>query len=630
MRKGRALSFSSAEKSSSARWRLFDCRDRRIAQDKFFQFIGHTSARLQKPFCRVYALIQGVNGQAPAKWDIALETVRFAYRKVCIDRAKPLVTRSRPVALDLFQTKSPDHLMAEAAAPDRQLRRTLGPLDLTAIGIGAIIGAGIFALTGTAAAGQVFSSRLETPVINFLQAWLSGANVVFGRAGAGPALAASFIVAGIACGFAALCYAELASMIPVSGSAYTYSYATLGEIVAWIIGWDLILEYAVGNMAVAVGWSGYFVQLCDSLFHLKFPLWLVNDHQTATLLLAKGGAALEGYSSTALPVIAGHSIAFNLPALLIVAAVTALLVYGIRESASTNTRIVIIKVAVVVFVIAYGAFMVNPTNWHPFVPHGFAGVMSGAAIVFFAFIGFDAVSTTAEETRNPQRDMPIGIIGSLIICTLLYVLMSVILTGIKKYTVYAGDAAAVATAFASKPWAQALVSAGALAGTTSVLLVFQLGQPRIFMAMARDGLLPQYFAKVHSRFRTPHITTIWTGVAVGGVAMLTDIGSLPALTNIGTLFAFVLVCLGVIVLLRTNRERPRPFRVPFPPVFPLLGVVFCFALMLSLPLETWGRFFIWLAIGLSIYFAYSVRHSKLRRGVDTGITEDIPPPLIKT
>ena len=248
-------------------------------------------------------------------------------------------------------------------------------------------------------------------------------------------------------------------MIPVSGSAYTYSYATLGEIVAWIIGWDLILEYAVGNMAVAVGWSGYFVQLCDSLFHLKFPLWLVNDHQTAVSLLAKGGDALEGYSSATLPVIAGHSIAINLPALLIVAAVTAILVYGIRESARTNTMIVIIKVAVVIFVIAFGAFMVNPTNWHPFAPNGFAGVMSGAAIVFFAFIGFDAVSTTAEETRNPQRDMPIGIIASLIICTLLYVLMSTILTGIKIYTVYTGDAAAVATAFASKPWARALVSA---------------------------------------------------------------------------------------------------------------------------------------------------------------------------
>jgi APA family basic amino acid/polyamine antiporter len=250
--------------------------------------------------------------------------------------------------------------------------------------------------------------------------------------------------------------------------------------------------------------------------------------------------------------------------------------------------------------------------------------------VFFAFIGFDAVSTTAEETKNPQRDMPIGIIASLIICTVLYVLMAGVIIGMRKYTAYLGDPAAVATAFADRPWATALISAGALAGITSVLLVFQLAQPRIFMAMARDGLLPQYFAKIHPRFRTPHITTIWTGVAVGGVAMFTDIGSLADLTNIGTLFAFVLVCLGVIVLRRTNRERPRPFRVPFVPVFPILGVVFCFALMLSLPLETWGRFFLWLAVGLSIYFAYSVRHSKLRRGVDTGITEDLPPPLIKT
>src|ERR1700756_3520791 len=480
----------------------------------------------------------------------------------------------------LFKTKSPDKLISDAEAPERKMKRSLTALDLTALGIGAIIGSGIFALTGTAAAGQTFASRLETPVINFIQAWMSGTGVVFGRAGAGPAIAASFIIAGIACAFAAFCYAELASMIPVSGSAYTYSYATMGELIAWIIGWDLILEYAVGNMAVAVSWSGYFVQLCDSLFHLKFPLWLVNDHQTATDLLAKGGAALEAYSSTSLPVIAGHSIAFNLPALLIVAAVTVVLVYGIRESAYTNTTIVIIKTAVVVFVIAFGAFMVNPSNWHPFTPNGFAGLMSGAAIVFFAFIGFDAVSTTAEETCNPKRDMPIGIIASLIICTVLYVLMSAVLTGIKKYTIYTGDAAAVATAFESRPWAQALVSAGALAGTTSVLLVFQLGQPRIFMAMARDGLLPRYFAKIHPRFRTPHITTIWTGIIVGGVAAVTDIGDLADLTNIGTLFAFILVCIGVIVLRRTDAMRPRPFRVPLVPLFPILGVLLCFALML--------------------------------------------------
>src|ERR1700730_7193801 len=529
-----------------------------------------------------------------------------------------------------FRTKSPERLMAEAAAPERQMKRSLTALDLTALGIGAIIGAGIFALTGTAAAGQIFSSKLETPLSNFIIAWWSHSDLILGRSGAGPAITISFIVAGIACGFAALCYAELASMIPVSGSAYTYSYATLGEIIAWIIGWDLILEYAVGNMAVAVGWSGYFVRLCGSLLGLKFPLWAVNDYKTANTIINQGGDALANYSSTTLPVIAGHTIAINLPALLIVAAVTVLLIYGIRESAKTNTAIVIIKVAVVVFFIAFGAFMVNPTNWHPFMPTGFGGVMTGAAIVFFAFIGFDAVSTTAEETKNPQRDMPIGIIASLIICTILYFLMAGVLTGVKKYTVYLGDSAAVATAFASKPWAQALVSAGALAGMTSVLLVFQVGQPRIFMAMARDGLLPGYFAKIHPRFRTPHITTIWTGVVVGGVAMIADIGSLADLTNIGTLFAFILVCLGVNVLRRTSPQRPRPFRVPFVPVFPILGVILCIALMLSLPVLTWIRFVIWLVIGLVIYFFYGAWNSKLRRGADTGPTEDIPPPLIKS
>src|ERR1700730_12206953 len=528
-----------------------------------------------------------------------------------------------------FRTKSPERLMAEAAAPERQMKRSLTALDLTALGIGAIIGAGIFALTGTAAAGQIFSSKLETPLSNFIIAWWSHSDLILGRSGAGPAITISFIVAGIACGFAALCYAELASMIPVSGSAYTYSYATLGEIIAWIIGWDLILEYAVGNMSVAVGWSGYFVALCGSTVGLKFPLWLVNDHRTATDLLAKGGDALAAFSSTTLPVIAGHPIALNVPALMIVAAVTVLLVYGIRESAKTNTMIVIIKVAVVVFFISFGAFMVHPTNWHPYVPNGFAGVMSGSAILFFAFIGFDAISTTAEETKNPRRDMPIGIIASLIICTLLYVLMGTVLAGIKKYTVYLGDPAAAATAFASKPWAEALISAGALAGMTSVLLVFQLGQPRIFMAMARDGLLPQYFARLHSRFRTPYMHTIWTGVVVGGVAMLTDIGSLADLTNIGTLFAFCLVCIGVVVLRRTDPGRRRPFRVPLVPLLPILGIAMCLALMLSLPILTWLRFFIWLGIGMAIYFLYSVRHSRLAHGIDEGPTEDILPPIIK-
>ena len=539
------------------------------------------------------------------------------------------------MASHLFRKKSPDALIAEAAAPDRRMKRSLTALDLTCLGIGAIIGAGIFALAGTAAAGEaahVGESIVKTPVLNFIIAFIHHTDLVFGRPAAGPAVALSFIVAAIACGFAALCYSELAAMIPVSGSAYTYSYATLGEIIAWIIGWDLILEYAVGNMAVAKGWSDYFVKLLYSLSHgsIRLPLWLVTDPTTAATKLSQGGEVVQYYSPLGLPHIFGYSIALDLPAVLIVAAVTVLLIYGIRESATTNTTIVLIKVAVVVFVIAFGAFMVHPANWRPFAPSGFGGVMSGAAIVFFAFIGFDAVSTTAEETKNPQRDLPIGMIASLIICTVLYVLMAAVLTGIKKYTVYLGDSAAVATAFASKPWAQALVSAGALAGLSSVLLVFQLGQPRIIMAMGRDGLVPQFFSRLHPRYRTPYITTILTGVVVGGVAMLIDIGSLADLTNIGTLFAFVLVCCGVIVLRRKDPTRPRPFRVPFVPVFPLLGVLFCLALMLSLPLETWIRFFVWLAVGLLIYFLYSVRRSKLGRGEDAGITEDVPPPFIKT
>jgi APA family basic amino acid/polyamine antiporter len=532
------------------------------------------------------------------------------------------------MASQLFKTKSPELLMREAEAPERKMKRSLTAFDLTCLGIGAIIGSGIFALTGTAAAGErAAADFLHTPVINFIQAWVLHAPLDMGRAGAGPAVVFSFVIAGIACAFAALCYAELASMIPVSGSAYTYSYATLGEIVAWIIGWDLILEYAVGNMAVAVGWSGYFAKLCGSLFGLKFPLWAVSDYSSAADIIAKGGETLQDFSSTTLPVIAGHPIAVNLPAFVIVAFVTVLLVYGIRESAKTNTIIVIVKVAVVVFFIAFGAFLVNPTNWHPFMPTGFGGVMTGAAIVFFAFIGFDAVSTTAEETRNPQRDLPIGMIASLVICTALYILMSGVLTGIKKYTIYLGDSAAVATAFEGRPWAQALVSAGALAGMTSVLLVFQLGQPRIFMAMARDGLLPPYFARIHPRFRTPHITTIWTGVVVGAVAMVTNIGELADLTNIGTLFAFILVCIGVVLLRRTAPERSRPFRVPWVPWFPILGVIFCIALMCSLPVVTWRRFFVWLALGLIIYFFYSVRHSKLRHGIDVGETENILPPI---
>jgi APA family basic amino acid/polyamine antiporter len=516
------------------------------------------------------------------------------------------------MAAQLLRTKSADHLIRESEAPDRQMKRSLSALDLTALGIGAIIGAGIFSLTGTAAAGESFGARLETPVLNFIVAFLSGGAVELGRSGAGPAVTLSLLVAALACAFAALCYAEMAAMIPISGSAYTYSYATLGELVAWIIGWDLILEYAVGNMAVAASWSGYFLAFLNSTLGIKLPLWLSADHTTATRALERGGDALLNYSSPTLPTIGGSQIAINLPAALIVFLLTVLLVYGIKESTRANSIMVMVKVAVVIFFAAFGAFYVNPTNWQPFLPNGFTGVMSGAAIIFFAFIGFDAVSTTAEETRDPQRNLPIGMIASLVICAVLYVMVSLVLTGLKKYTEFEGDPAALATAVGGMRWFQALISAGALAGTTSVLLVFQLGQPRIFMAMARDGLLPPYFAKIHPRFRTPHITTIWTGVIVGGVAMITDIGTLANLTNIGTLFAFILVCLGVIVLRRTAPERHRPFRVPLVPLFPVIGALLCFALMLSLSVETWVRFFGWLAIGLLIYFAYGVRNSKLR------------------
>ena len=329
--------------------------------------------------------------------------------------------------------------------------------------------------------------------------------------------------------------------------------------------------------------------------------------------------------------VAGHPIAINLPALLIVLLLTVLLVYGIKESARANTTAVIIKITVLVFFIALGAFYINPTNWHPFMPTGFTGVMTGAAIVFFAFIGFDAVSTCAEETRNPQRDLPIGLMASLIICTVIYILVGGVMTGLKVYTSYADDPAPIASAIAilGKPWMQALISAGALAGTTSVLLVFQLGQPRIFMAMARDGLLPQTFARVHPKFRTPYNTTILVGVLVGGVAMLKDIDTFADLTNIGTLFAFILVCFGVMALRRTAPNRPRPFRVPLVPLFPILGVIFCFILMLSLPLETWLRFFIWLVLGMLIYFGYGIRHSRLRLGIDEGATEDALPPVTK-
>ncbi len=522
------------------------------------------------------------------------------------------VTSSMPSPL--LRTKSPDRLLREAEAPERKLKRALGALDLTALGVGATIGAGIFALTGTAAAGQQVATAgaLDTPLLGLVLG-----QAIAGRPAAGPAIMLSFVLVAVTCAFAALAYSELASMIPVAGSAYTYAYATLGEIFAWIIGWDLILEYAVGNIAVASSWSGYFVKLLWSLLHLKLPLWAVTDAKTAGELVARGAqdpSVLAPYSSAALPRLFGHAIALNVPAFLVVALLTWILVRGIRESAAFNTGAVILKTAIVIFFVAFGAFYVNPANWHPFAPNGAAGVMSGAAIVFFAFIGFDAVSTAAEEAKNPQRDMPIGILASLAICAVLYVAVSGVLTGMTSYTRFVDDSAAIATAVevTHKPWVEAVVSAGALAGMTSVLLVFQLGQPRIFMSMARDGLLPGFFARIHPKHRTPHVTTILTGALVGIPALFTDIGWAADLTNIGTFFAFVLVCGGVIVLRRTAPDRPRPFRSPFVPVFPLLGIALCLGLMLSLPLLTWIRFFVWMGLGLLVYGLYGRHHSTMR------------------
>lgn len=518
----------------------------------------------------------------------------------------------------LFRTKPPQLLIDEANQETRLMKKTLSWFDLIAFGIGATIGSGIFALTGTAAAGSVapqvaghvdkLQQFLDTPIVNFLL------NAPLGREGAGPAIVIGFLIAAMTCGLAALCYAELASMIPVSGSAYTFAYAALGEFVAWLIGWDLILEYAVGNIAVAVSWSETFVHCFHGFTNLKLPLWLCADVTTAHARIDQMKTHLdmrELYSSIDLPSMFGHQIALNLPAVGIMALITWFLIVGVQESAKLNFIAVVIKVAVVLFVIIYGSFFVKPENWVPFAPSGWPGIFGAAAIVFFSFIGFDAVSSTAEETKNPQRDMPIGMLGSLAICSLLYIGVSLILTGVLPYKTYLGDAAPVSTAFNSLGsdywWAHLLVSVGALAGITSVLLVFQLGQPRIFMAMARDGLLPKFFAHLHPKYRTPLWPTILTGAVVGFSAMVMDIGQAAELTNIGTLFAFILVCGGVIVLRKTQPDFNRVFKCPASPWVPMLGIAACMGLMLSLPVMTWIRFVVWMAIGLLIYWGYGYR-----------------------
>jgi len=491
---------------------------------------------------------------------------------------------------DLFRTKPTDQLVADSEQSSHRLKKALGPIDVTALGIGAIIGAGIFATIGTAAAGDAT------------------------RLGAGPGLILSFMLTAVACGFAALCYAEFAAMIPISGSAYTYAYATLGELVAWIIGWDLIIEYAVGNVAVAISWGNYFKTLLSG-FGIVIPDWLSTDYRTA--------AHIKGFFDKA-PHIFGVPIVFNILAFGIVALITILLVIGIRESASLNTGMVILKLIVLGFFVAVGWSYVKAPNFRPFLPNGWAGVQSGAAIVFFAYIGFDAVSTVAEEARNPARDLPIGIIGSLLISTFIYVLVAAVFIGIipfdalkQKLATEQAEPLTMALQYANiERWKNlfvGIVAFGSVVAHTAVLLVFQLGQPRIFFSMARDGLLPQSFAKVHPTFQTPHVTTILTGVVVGVCAMFTSIDEMVDLTNIGTLFAFILVCIGILILRKREPNRPRSFRTPWVPVIPLLGVVACIYLMLGLPWITWLRFGLWLLVGMVVYFFYGFRRSRLLR-----------------
>ncbi len=478
--------------------------------------------------------------------------------------------------MGLWSKKSIALLQAEASGESHEttLKRALSATNLTLLGIGAIIGAGIFVLTGTAAANY-----------------------------AGPAIVLSFILAGLGCLFAGLCYAEFASMIPIAGSAYTYSYATLGEFIAWIIGWDLVLEYLFGASTVAVGWSGYFVSFMNSI-GVTMPMeWTQAPFAyTATEGLSRTGAIL------------------NIPAMFLIAVLTILLVIGVKESAGFNNIVVAIKVAIIFLVIGFGFMFVNPDNWSPFVPpnqgpglYGWDGIVRGAGVIFFAYIGFDAVSTAAQEAKNPQRDMPIGILGSLAFCTVLYILMSLVMTGLVPYTqLNVPDPVYVALAAAGPglAWLTKLIAVGAMAGLASVVLVMLMGQPRIFYSMARDGLLPAVFGKVHQRFQTPYITTIVTGVVAGIVAGLFPIGILGELVSIGTLLAFIIVCAGIWVLRVRSPDLPRPFKTPLVPIVPILGILICGYMMARLPLDTWIRLLVWMAIGLVIYFTYSIRKSR--------------------
>jgi APA family basic amino acid/polyamine antiporter len=458
----------------------------------------------------------------------------------------------------LFRRKFIHHVVEEIDMEQHRLHRSLNAFDLTVLGIGAIIGVGIFVLTGTAAAR--FS---------------------------GPGVVLSFVISGLACLFTALCYAEFASLIPVSGSAYNYAYSTLGEMIAWIIGWDLILEYVVACIAIAIGWSGYFVNILKTM-GITIPAWCASAPGTAP------GAVI------------------NLPAIMIVLFLTIMLVIGIKESVRLTALMVFVKLVTVLIFIGVGIVNIRPSNWVPFLPYGFNGVMTGAAIIFFAYIGFDAVSTAAEETKNPQKNMPIGIMVSLAVCTVLYILVAGILTGIVSYKELNHPApVAHALNLIGYGWGSALVSVGAVSGISSVLLVMLMGQPRIFFSMSRDGLLWPWISKVHPRYRTPYVSQILTGIVVGCFAGFLDIGTAAELCNIGTLFAFSIVCGGIVVLRYTHPEIKRSFKCPLVPWVPLLGISFCAGLMLSLPRLTWIRFASWLIAGLAIYFSYGIRHSRM-------------------
>jgi APA family basic amino acid/polyamine antiporter len=495
----------------------------------------------------------------------------------------------------LLATK-PLAMLLEEMKGENRLRRILGPIQLTSLGVGAIIGTGIFVLTGKAAHDN-----------------------------AGPALVLSFVVSGIACVFAALCYAEFASMVPIAGSAYTYAYATMGELFAWIIGWDLVLEYTVVSATVAHGWSAYFQDFIG-IFHYHVPHALTRapfDYEPHLGRIVSTGTTLD------------------LPAIVITVVLAAILVKGIRESATFNATIVGVKLAIVLFVIVVGAFYVNAANWHPFAPFGFTGIsffgktimgqtdaggqplgmLAGAAIIFFAYIGFDSVSTHAEEAKRPHHDVPIGIIASLLVCTVLYIVVSAVLTGMVRYDRIDINAP-VSDAFkqVGLPWAQGIVSLGALAGITSVLLVMMLSQPRVLLAIARDGLLPpSVFGAVHEKFRTPWKSTILTGIVVAILGAFLPLRILAELTNIGTLLAFVMVCISVLIMRYTNPNAERPFRAPFGNVVPILGIGFCLLLMFSLPAQNWLRLFIWLVIGFGIYFSYGRFHSVLERQRRAGL-----------